>query len=108
MFFYCPIVLIMEFVTSYLLNSGAISIFSKKVLRAGILSVLTNICTWSTFYIVVKLGDWNVLMMIFASSGDVAADMMVAARWPKGLWRLLNPKKKPDKKTRLPVGVTTA
>jgi hypothetical protein len=110
MIFYIPIVFILELIMSYLLNSGAIAILSKRPSMAAGMSILTNICTWATFYIVAKVGDWSPVLMICAATGDICGDYLTAAREPKALWKWINRSRRTKKKVtgKYPKGVTTA
>jgi len=103
---YAPIVFLLEFIVSYLLNAGSIAILTKKSLNATILSGITNICTWASLIVVVKITDWNVWMIISASLGDMMGDYLVAERWPDWLWQRLNKPRKKKYLKRSPV--TTA
>ena len=83
MILYAPIIFAMEFAVSYLLNSGSIAIISRKPNRAALLSVATNVCTWASFYIIAKISDWSVPLIVASIAGDVFGDWLVANRKPK-------------------------
>lgn len=83
MLHYVPIVFILEFVVSFLLNSGSIAILTRKPNRAVLLSVATNICTWASFYIIGKISDWSIPLILASICGDVLGDYIVAKRKPK-------------------------
>ncbi len=80
---YAPVIFFMEFAVSYLLNSGSIAILSRKPHRAVLLSVLTNVLTWASFFIIAKISDWSVPLIVSSIAGDVCGDWLVASRKPK-------------------------
>jgi len=104
MILYAPIVFLLEFIVSYLLNAGSIVILIKKPSQAACLSALTNACTWTSFYIIGKISDWSILLILCASCGDILGDYLTALRWPTRLWKILNkPQKRKKKLERIPV-----
>ena len=80
---YAPLIFVMEFAVSYLLNSGSIAIITRKPAQAVFLSVLTNILTWASFYIIAAISDWSIPLIIASVLGDVFGDFVVASRKPK-------------------------
>ena len=80
---YAPIIFVMEFAVSYLLNSGSIAIITRKPGKAVFLSVLTNVCTWVSFYIIAKISDWSIPLIVASVLEDVVGDFVVASRKPR-------------------------
>jgi hypothetical protein len=80
---YAPVIFLMEFAVSWLLNSGSIAILARKPKRAVLLSVLTNVLTWASFFIIGKISDWNVWLISASILGDVTGDFIVSIRKPK-------------------------
>ena len=83
MIWYAPIIFVMEFAVSYLLNSGSIAIISRKPSRALFLSFCTNVCTWISFYVIAKVSDWSIPLIISSILGDMFGDWLVARRKPR-------------------------
>jgi len=91
---YVPVIFVLSLIVSLLLNAGSIAILSKKPSGAVILSTLTNTCTWLSLYVIAKLSDWSIPLIIADALGDILGDGMTALRWPPWLWKILNRKKK--------------
>jgi hypothetical protein len=117
MIIYAPIIFILSFILSVFLNSGALSIFGQKPNGATVSSIITNVTSWGALYLVAKIGDWSLILILADALGDIMGDRWVAQRYKglilldrisprlyKFLYDLLNPprKKKPYLK-RIPV-----
>lgn len=103
------IVLISSTVASYLVNISAMTVIGKKGNTVIPVSLITKTFTWVSFYIVGKITNWSIALIIMDIIGDTIGDKCVAERWPPMIYYFLVPKKtkKPTMK-KIPKDVTTA
>jgi len=101
------IVFISSTIASYLVNISAMTVIGKKGNTVIPVSLITKTFTWISFYIVGKITDWSIPLIIMDIIGDTIGDKCVAERWPPMIYYFLVPKrnKKPAMKK---TPVTTA
>ena len=83
MILYAILIFVMEFILSALLNSNSIAIISRKPWKATQLSFVANALYWTRFFIIAKVSDWSVLLIVASIIGDVLGDWLIASRKPK-------------------------
>ena len=86
MWFYPLLILIIfitEIVLSFLLNTTSIAILARKVGLTVRVSLICGILYWTRLYIVAKLSDWDIGLMLASIMGDTIGDYLVAKRMIK-------------------------
>jgi len=77
---YCILCFFLEIIHSVLANWVNVSIISRKPQRAVKYSLATGIAGWSILFIIGKLSDWNIAIMVSTVIGDSIGDYIVASR----------------------------
>ena len=93
MFLWIIIVLVSSTIASYLVNISAMTVIGKKGNTVIPVSLITKIFTWISFYVVGKITDWSIPLIICDIIGDTIGDKCVAERWPSLIYYFLVPKK---------------
>jgi hypothetical protein len=80
-----------EIVLSFLLNTTSIAILCRKAGLTVKVSLLSGVLYWVRLYLIAKLSDWDIGLMISSVIGDSVGDYLVAKR-------KIKPKRKPARK----------
>lgn len=79
-YLYCVICFFLELVTSYLANWANVSIISRKPKKAIYYGFANGLANWAILFIIGKLSDWNIPIMIVSVIGNATGDYIVANR----------------------------
>jgi hypothetical protein len=101
------LVIVSSFIFSYLVNTSTITILKKRPKRVIPISLLTKGASWASFYIIGRISDWSIALIIADMIGDTLGDTAVAQRWPKFIyWFLVGKRRTKPYQKKTPV--TTA
>jgi hypothetical protein len=68
---------------------------------------MTNGANWLSLYIVGKVTNWSIELIIATAIGDVLGDLLVAKKWPRPVYDFLVGKRKRNP-TMKKIPITTA
>lgn len=103
------LVFLASVLASYLINTSALTIIGHRIRRVVPVSIMTNIAGLSSLYIIGKVSDWNIPVIVAVGIGDVLADLLVCLKWPKPVYNwLVGTRKKRVAGKKIPKEITTA